>query len=238
MTEGIDADLLVTGIAWYGVLLFSLTFHEAAHAWTALRGGDSTAYQGGQVSLDPRPHIRREPFGTVIVPLLFFFTSGFMIGWASTPFDPRWAWQYPRRAARMAVAGPLANLALVLAAAALVHAGLVAGVFHAPDRVGFDTVTAASGGGAWGAAALLVSVLFSLNLLLFAFNLIPLPPLDGSGAVGLFLGDDAARRYMTVTSQPIFALGGLVLAWLLVPRFFWYLHLAAINLLYPGVTYG
>ena len=70
-------------LIWYGALLMSLTFHEAAHAWAALRGGDLTAYSLGQVSLDPRPHIRREPFGTVFVPLFFFATSGWMIGWVT-----------------------------------------------------------------------------------------------------------------------------------------------------------
>ena len=80
-------------VIWYAVLVFSLTFHEAAHAWAAQRGGDLTAYVLGQVTLDPRPHIRREPFGMVLVPLLFFATSGWMIGWASTPFDARWAYR-------------------------------------------------------------------------------------------------------------------------------------------------
>ena len=106
-------DQLSLGLAWYAVLVFSLTFHEAAHAWAAQRGGDPTAYLGGQVTLDPRPHMRREPFGTVLVPLLSFSMSGFMIGWASTPFDPRWALEHPRRAAWMSLAGPAANFGLV-----------------------------------------------------------------------------------------------------------------------------
>ena len=68
--RAVDADrLLLIGLVAYVVLLLSLTVHEAAHAWAALRGGDPTAYLGGQVSLDPRPHIRREPFGMVFAPL-------------------------------------------------------------------------------------------------------------------------------------------------------------------------
>lgn len=227
----LDTDLLLRGLVWYAVLLFSLTFHEAAHAWVALRGGDPTAYLGGQVTLDPRPHVRREPFGTVIVPLLFFLTSGFMIGWASTPFDPRWAWEHPRRAAWMSLAGPVANGVLVLAAALLVRLGLAAGVFAPPLAPGFDAV--ASGvGGAWEAAAMLVSVLFSLNLLLAVFNLIPLPPLDGSGAVGLLLGEDTARRFMLLTARPAFAIGGLLVAWFLIPAVYWRIYAAAFRLLY------
>ena len=83
---------LGVAVIWYVALLFSLTLHEASHAWAAMKGGDRTAYHGGQVSLDPMPHIRREPFGTVVVPLLSFALSGWMIGWASTPYDPRWAY--------------------------------------------------------------------------------------------------------------------------------------------------
>ena len=99
-----DLDAIVVGIVWYGVLLLSLTAHEAAHALAALRGGDPTAYLGGQVTLDPSPHMRREPFGMVIVPIAFYLMNGFMIGWASTPFDPAWAERHPRRAAWMSLA--------------------------------------------------------------------------------------------------------------------------------------
>ena len=58
----------VEALVWYVVFLFSITVHEAAHAWAAMRGGDLTAYHGGQVSIDPIPHIRREPIGTVVLP--------------------------------------------------------------------------------------------------------------------------------------------------------------------------
>ena len=119
----------VLALVAYIVLLLSLTVHEAAHAWAALRGGDPTAYLGGQVSLDPRPHIRREPFGMVFAPLLFWFMGGWMVGWASTPLDPRWAYVHPRRAAAMAAAGPLANLALVFVGGVLLRIGVELGWF-------------------------------------------------------------------------------------------------------------
>ena len=102
---------------WYVVFLLSLTCHEAAHAFVAWRGGDPTAYHGGQVSLNPLPHVLREPFGTVLVPLLSFFFMGWMLGWASAPYDPYWAARNPRRAALMSAAGPIANF--LLAALAL-----------------------------------------------------------------------------------------------------------------------
>ena len=109
-----DPDLLVLGLTWFVVFLFSTTLHEAGHAFAAWQLGDPTAYEGGQVSLNPLPHIQREPFGMVLVPLITFALNGWMMGWASAPYDPAWAHHYPKRAGVMALAGPAANLILVL----------------------------------------------------------------------------------------------------------------------------
>ena len=106
-----DAQTLALFPVWYAAFLLSLTCHEAGHAWVARRGGDDTAYLSGQVSLNPWPHIRREPIGTILVPLVTYFTgtSRWMMGWASAPYDPRWEDRHPRRAAAMSAAGPAAN---------------------------------------------------------------------------------------------------------------------------------
>jgi hypothetical protein len=74
---------VVDAITYFVVFLFSTTLHEAAHAWAALRGGDLTAYNGGQVTLDPRPHIKREPFGMVVLPLVSALATGWPMGYAS-----------------------------------------------------------------------------------------------------------------------------------------------------------
>src|SRR5258708_32731709 len=84
---------------WLVVFLISMSAHEAAHAFTAKCLGDPTAYLGGQVTLDPIPHIRREPIGMLVLPIVSYLTAGWMIGWASAPYNPAWAAQYPRRAA-------------------------------------------------------------------------------------------------------------------------------------------
>ena len=228
----------VTGIIWFVVLLFSLTFHEAAHALAARRGGDPTAYLGGQVSLDPRPHIRREPFGTLVVPLVSFAFSGWMIGWASTPYDPRWAMQYPRRAAWMALAGPIANAMLVVAAAVAIRVGLTVGVFQAPPGIGFDLVTMGAPGTVWETCATLISIVFTLNLLLLVFNLIPVPPLDGAGAISLLLPERLALRYRLAMMRPGFGFFGILVAWLAIRRIFPPVHRVAIQLLYPEFGYG
>src|SRR5262249_12519815 len=108
---------------------------EAAHAWRALRLGDPTASRQGQVSLSPWPHVRRSPIGMLVVPVLTSLTQGWTMGWASAPYDPRWADRHPRRAALMALAGPLGNLAIALAAFGLLRAGLAFGVFEAPHTL-------------------------------------------------------------------------------------------------------
>ena len=228
-----------SGLVYYVVFLFSTTLHEAAHAWAAMRGGDPTAYHGGQVSLDPRAHIRREPFGMVVLPLISVVLSGWPFGFASAPYDPRWAMRYPKRAAWMALAGPAGNLALVLGAALAIRLGSSAGVFTAPSAVGFDQIVAAQAGGLWSAVAFLLSVVFSLNLLLAAFNLIPVPPLDGSGALPLALSDEATARYQRfVWGNQTFAWIGILVAWQVFDVVFQPLWLFAVNLVHPGVSYG
>ena len=230
---------LGNGLVYYVVFLFSTTLHEAAHAWAAMRGGDLTAYHGGQVSLDPRPHIQRERFGMVVLPLLSVVLSGWPFGFASAPYDPQWAMQYPKRAAWMALAGPAANLGLVLVAACIIRFGVVAGVFAAPDAVSFEQIVTAHETGLWTGVVFLVSVFFSLNLLLAIFNLIPVPPRDGSGAVPLFLDEDGTRRYQQfVWGQPAVAWIGILVAWQLVPMVFQPLWLFVVNLVHPGVHYG
>jgi hypothetical protein len=143
-----DATMLLTGVLWLAAFLFSTTVHEAMHALVAHRGGDRTAYLGGQVSLSPLPHIRREPMGMLVVPLITAFTLGWAVGWASTPYDPAWAARHPRRAASMAAAGPAGNLLIAVLAFAALRLGLAAGVFVPPARVNFHHLVEAGNGSA------------------------------------------------------------------------------------------
>jgi Zn-dependent protease len=228
------ADALV----YYAVFLFSTTLHEAAHAWAGHRQGDSTAFHGGQVSLNPLPHIRREPIGMVLLPLISAIASGWPIGFASAPYDPAWALRYPKRSALMSLAGPASNLLLVLLATVLIRVGVMAGLLTAPEHISFGHVTAAVGGGWLESVAFLVGVVFSMNLLLATFNLLPVPPLDGSGVVPLFLSDGAARKYLhALMNMRGVGLIGLFLAWQLFGRVFNPLFFRALILLYPGVSY-
>ena len=227
---------LATGIGWYLVFLFSLVAHEATHAFVAWRLGDPTAKKGGQVTLNPVPHIRRSPIGMVVVPLISYIAGGWMIGWASAPYDPEWAKQNPHKAAAMSFAGPAANLVLALLAAVLIRIGVGAGIFDSPKTLYFDHIVEAVQRGGLDAVTLVLSVLFSLNLLLFFFNLMPIPPLDGSG-VYMLLGGPIGERINAVLRNPIFSYGGILAAWWLIRLLFPAFHNLAIGLLYPGVIY-
>ena len=230
---------IVSRLVYYLVFLYSTTLHEASHAWAAKLGGDLTAYHGGQVSLDPRPHIRREPFGMVLLPVLSVLLSGWPIGFASAPYDPRWALRFPRRAAWMALAGPGANLLLVVLSAVLIRAGGVAGVFLPPESVTFDRLATGIETGLWRGLAFFLSVSFSLNLVLFALNLLPLPPLDGSAAVPLFLSSSATYRYQDLlTRNAGLSWIGIIVAWQVFDYVFQPVFLVAVSLLYPGLRYS
>jgi Zn-dependent protease len=228
---------MAEGFLWYLAFLFSVVVHEASHAFAALKLGDETAYNGGQVTLDPLPHIKREPFGTVAMPILSFLAGGWMIGWASAPYDPVWARSYPQRSALMALAGPLSNFLVVAATGIVIHTGIAMGLFYAPDSINFSCIVASRQEGLLMGVATLLSIMFSLNVLLFIFNLIPMPPLDGSGAIPLLVSREKAGAYMDLIHSSPFSILGIFIAWKVFDVIFDPIHLLFINLLYPGAGY-
>ncbi len=230
-------ETLVNGIQWYLVFLFSTTLHEACHAFAAMKLGDSTAYEGGQVTLDPLPHIKREPIGTVVVPIISFILGGWMMGWASVPYDREWALNHPKRSAIMSLAGPAANLLLVIIAMLVIRIGMATGIFFPPESLTFSHIVESSNGRNLEIAASFVSLFFSLNLLLFLFNLLPVPPLDGSGIIPLFLSHATAQKYLMLLYNSPAGIFGLFLAWKIFGYVYSPLHLAAVNVLYPGLHY-
>jgi len=191
---------IVNAFIWYVSFLFSTTCHEAAHALAAKWQGDETAARGGQVTLNPLPHIQREPWGMVLVPIASVLISqgNSLFGWASAPFDPEWEWKFPKKSALMAMAGPAANFTLMFLAVIGVQVGRHFDVFRNES---------------WGPfASQAVWIMFSLNLLLGLFNLVPAPPLDGSAAIMIFMSDATARRYLDWLRGGSFGLFGLVIA--------------------------
>lgn len=240
--EQLSLEFLAIGLIWYIVFLFSTTCHEASHALAAKLGGDLTAFHGGQVTLNPAPHIQREPFGMVLVPILSYALGGWMIGWASAPYDPWWQERHPRRAALMSLAGPGANFALMLFAAACVRLGIAAGVFQPPDSAGFTHIVGladpenASQFAHFGSTFL--SVLFFENLLLGTFNLLPVPPLDGGTGVTIFMSERMALRFLAFTREPAFQMAGLIASWWIFDKAFDPIFTFALNILYPGLGYS
>lgn len=205
-----DTEFLATFPMWYVVFLLSVTCHEAAHALAAKWGGDLTAYQAGQVTLNPMPHIQREPWGMVVMPILSMVMGGMLMGWGSAPYDPYWEQRYPRRAAWMALAGPVANVILAIIAAMLLNAFGAAGVF---PRSGGPSGSMAMG---W---EMFLSLMFVQNIILAFFNLLPVPPLDGNSAITLIMPAGLAARFREITRSGFLAMFGIWIAWFLAAPF-------------------
>lgn len=225
-------------VAWYLVFVFSTTLHEAAHALVSWKLGDATAYQGGQVTLDPRPHMKREPAGMIWVPLISFMVNGWMLGWASTPISGEWGWRYPKRSAWTSFAGPLANLMQATLAFLLIRIGLAIGVFHRPfltQLIFADHMADASG--VWNGVIFLLSIMLTLNLLLFLLNLIPVPPFDGGSVMMLFMDDETARDWMTRMFNRRMIMIALIVAFFGFGYIFRPILALTKSLLYWGVGY-
>ncbi|MEO8499411.1 MAG: site-2 protease family protein [Vicinamibacteria bacterium] len=197
-----DAQNLALGLTNYIVLLFSLSFHESAHAWMAFRLGDDTAASLGRITLNPIAHI--DLFGTVVMPLLQIFGGLPVIGWAKpTPYDPgRFRRGVSLRRGHISVAfvGPLSNLFLAF---------IFAVVFAVILRV---DVPPDMKNGLYS----LMSIGIAMNIALAVFNMLPVPPLDGSHVLSWSLPralgekfDHLARNYGTMILWILFLSGAL-----------------------------
>jgi Zn-dependent protease len=227
-----DSHDIALGAIWYLAFLFSTTCHEAAHSLVAKWGGDLTAFEGGQATLNPIPHILRSPFGMVVMPIISYALSHWMIGWASAPYDPLWQRRHPHRSAWMALAGPAANFTLMFLSAAAIRVGLSAGHFVPPSS-GFsfsELVLGANGEPTFLTSVL--SIFFVLNLLLGTFNLLPVPPLDGHAGIMLLMNEKLALRYLDFVHQGSFALIGLLIAWQVYGQIFNVVFFFGLRLLY------
>ena len=163
------------------VLLFSLTVHEMAHAFTADRLGDPTARLLGRISLNPIVHA--DPIGTVVFPLVAMVTGAPLIGWAKpVPVSVRQLRHQRRDYVFVAAAGPAANLVLAIASSIVLAALPIS-----PQTLGETNVSVP--------VATLLSLAIRLNVLLAVFNMIPIPPLDGGNVLGGLLPRNAARQF-------------------------------------------
>lgn len=199
MTE-LTPQVVALGITYYVVLLFSVSFHESAHAWAALRMGDQTAQREGRISLNPLVHI--DPIGTVAMPLLQFVFSGApLLAWAKpTPYNPanfRRDVSLARGHVTVAGAGPVSNLllagAFAVALFGIARSGLI-------DQAGEAVLRVLATG-------------IQLNVALMLFNLVPIPPLDGSKVAAWGLPRGVGQRYAAAVES----FGPWLLLLLLIP---------------------
>jgi Zn-dependent protease len=225
----LQTSAIVIAVFEFVLLLFSLSVHESAHAWMASRLGDQTARMLGRVSLNPMDHV--DPIGTLLIPALAIFgpfiglgfLSGYIIGWAKpVPIISRNFRNFKRDDMLVSLAGPASNLLLAFIA----FLGLAILEVTIPD--GRDVVPATllaavfrSGDVITSPFVLLCATMLVVNLCLCIFNLIPIPPLDGSHVLRNMLPYGAVRVFDSITGLLSYVLlivvGGAVMRILLLP---------------------
>ncbi|MBK5226759.1 MAG: site-2 protease family protein [Thermoleophilia bacterium] len=209
-------ELLIQLAVTAPVLLFSMTLHEVSHGYMAYRLGDWTAASQKRLSLNPLRHL--DPFGTLLLVMTFIFSAGrMMFGWAKpVPVNPGNFKSHQRGMAWVGIAGPSANLLLAGVSA------LVLNIFY-PDPASTS-----------GLLPIAIFRIFQLNVILMVFNLIPVPPLDGSRIVGAFLTPRSYIKWIKLDQYGQFFIMALLLIMLNFGNGFYTIIMPIYQLFLPG----
>lgn len=182
--DAFSAELIGRLLIYIVVLVFAISAHEAAHAWTSWKYGDDTAFQLGRVSLNPVSHT--DPIGTLLIPAVAFILGALggalasipLIGWGKpTPVNPRKWTDYKRANTMVSLAGIIVNAGLATIAFVVAKVLIYSGLFQPKEFLGYTE----------NPVAILIGYFLTLNLSLAIFNLLPFPPLDGSKVLSAFL---------------------------------------------------
>lgn len=184
---------------WTIPVLYAITMHEAAHGYAAMLLGDKTAYMLGRVSLNPFKHI--DPVGTVAIPLLLLFLGGFVFGWAKPVPVNEYSFKNPKRdMAIVAMAGPVSNILMALLwALAIKYSFTLRDAGYAEAAILYSV----------GSAGVIANVVLGM------FNLLPIPPLDGSKVVSSIMPRRLYFFYNKLESVGFIILLGLIVTGLL-----------------------
>lgn len=206
-------------ILYIPVLFFAVVLHEYCHGWIAYLNGDDTAKMAGRLTLNPIPHI--DPFGTIVIPLLLIIShSPVLIGWAKpVPINPYRLNNPVKDMAKVGIAGPASNFALAILSALIIWLFKISGA---------DPYSAANN--------LIIKLLYinvQINLILGVFNLIPIPPLDGSRIITAFLPPAIAYKYNQLERYGFIIIIFLLYAGML--DFLWTIVMLLQKLLFMGI---
>jgi len=187
-------------IIWFVVFLFSLSFHESAHAWTSEKFGDDTGRLQGRITLNPAAHI--DPIGTILFPLIMMFTSVPLLGWAKPVETNPLRWRDKTKAnISVSAAGPISNFILMAIAFVTLKAMYLSGIlmFNRGYTNPYDVIIPVPGQAAFmEPLVMMLSIMLMLNLALGIFNLFPIPPLDGSHVLESLLPPQMADAYAQI----------------------------------------